>query len=148
MGSLWLMSNPRAQLPENPFLACVESKDFQEWIKQFITTLVEDYEIDGLIWDEPKAPDFVTIHPETIVKYGDCATSEMMMSGFACLIDELSLIAKKIRPELAISLFNMPKTDPRFSYMTSALENIDYAGFDGNFSRQSFFSRETGKDQA
>ena len=145
MCSMWLMSNPQAQLPEDPSLACVESKDFQEWTKQFITTLVEDYEIDGLIWDEPKAPDFVTKHPEAIAKYGECATPEMVMSEFARLIDELSSIAKKIRPELTVSLFNMPNTNPRFSYMTSGLENIDYAGFDGNFSRQSYFHEKPEK---
>jgi hypothetical protein len=139
MSSLWLTSNPQAQLPELPGIACVESEAFQKWIKEFIATLVSDYEIDGIIWDEPKMADFVSYHPDTIAKLGDGPTAEAMADSFAGLIGELSLIAKSIRPDMSITIFNMPKTNPYFSVKTAGLEGIDYAGFDGNFSRQSFF---------
>ncbi len=139
MSSPWLSKNPHAQLPEQPEIACIEAIEFQQWIKQFITTLVSDYDIDGIIWDEPKMVDFVTRHPETIAKLGSRPTPENMMDSFAGLLEELSLLAKSIRPDMSITIFNRPLTNSYFSTKVTGGKGIDYAGFDGNFSRQSFF---------
>ena len=71
MGSLWLHENPSACLPENPGIACIESPEFREWSLEFIRTLIRDYEVDGIIWDEPKAADFVTRHPAAVAALGE-----------------------------------------------------------------------------
>jgi hypothetical protein len=139
MASMWLSQNRHVELPECPGIACVESLDFQQWIKQFITTLVSDYDIDGIIWDEPKKFDFVTQHPETITMLGNNPAPENMADSFAELLQELSLIAKDIKPDMSITIFNMPLTRSYFSTKITKAKGIDYAGFDGNFSRQSFF---------
>jgi hypothetical protein len=139
MSSMWLAQNPQAQLPEYPYVACVESSAFRGWIIDFITKLVRDYDIDGIIWDEPKMADFVTSHPETVAKFGKNATKEDMAESFAGLIQEMSLAAKEIRPNMSITVFNMPLTSSYFSNKVTGAQGIDYAGFDGNFSRQSFF---------
>lgn len=145
MASMWLSQNPQAQLPECPGVACIESSDFQKWIREFMTTLITDYEIDGIIWDEPKMVDFVSRHPDTIAKLGNNPSPEMMADSFAELIEELSLLAKKIRPDISITIFNMPIIGAYFTNKVTAATGIDYAGFDGNFSRQSFFHEPPGK---
>lgn len=102
-------------------------------------TPTADYEIDGIIWDEPKMVDFVSNHPETIARSGQNPSPEMMADSFAGLIEELSLLAKEIRPGISITIFNMPVIGAYFTNKVTAAAGIDYAGFDGNFSRQSFF---------
>ena len=54
-------------------------------------------------------------------------------------IQTLISTAKKLRPELAITLFNMPPTTPEFTRRAAALEYVDYAGFDGTLCGKSYF---------
>jgi hypothetical protein len=136
MASMWLVQNPQAQMASHPWIARVESEDFQEWIKQFITTLVSDYELDGIIWDEPKIPSALNEND---------LTYRPMEDSLADLLGDLSEIAKNIRPEMSITIFNMPKSSTYFSNKVAGMKAVDYAGFDGNFSRQSFFHEEPKK---
>ncbi len=139
MGSLWLNSFPGARLPENSNVACVESPEFREWSLGFIRQLIGDYELDGIIWDEPKAADFVTAHPDTVAALGENYGVEGICRSFAGLIGEWTTAAREIRPELTVSIFNMPHTNPIFTGLCAGLPGIDYAGFDGGLALASFF---------
>ncbi|UKI31052.1 MAG: hypothetical protein L6W00_24885 [Lentisphaeria bacterium] len=139
MSSLWLTANPAAALPENPGVACVESPEFRKWSLEFIRTLMREYDLDGIIWDEPKEADRMTRHPATLAAFGEEYDVECLCRSFAELIGEWTDAAREIRPELIVTLFNMPVTNPLFTRLCSALPGLNYTGFDGGLCLQSYF---------
>ncbi len=143
MPGLWISGHPEAQVPEytgwtGP-IACLESDVFRCWIKEFMDTLLNDYPLDGIIWDEPKSDTMVSKHPATIAKYGSSPTPEQMADGFVDFLDDLTSYCLTIRPDLCITLFNMASASTRFTQAATAIKGIQYAGYDGNLSRHSFF---------
>ena len=145
MPSIWLAEHPESQLPENPTLACVEEPAFREWIDGFIGTLCADYPVDGLVWDEPKYTGLVTRHPATLAALGPEPTPQQMRESFARFVEGLTAAARRARPDLEVTLFNMPSVDPGFTARCAHIPGIDYLGFDGAFSRQSYFREEPAK---
>ncbi len=145
MGSVWLNTHPAVRLPELNGVACVESPEFREWSLEFIGELIRNYEVDGIIWDEPKSAGFVTAHPDAVAALGENYTEEDACRSFTGLIGEWNAAARKVRPELVITIFNMPGTNPLFSRMCAQLPGMDYAGFDGGLSLQSFYHEEPTK---
>ncbi len=139
MGSLWLNRHPRACLPELGGVACVESPEFRQWSTEFIETLVRDYEVDGIIWDEPKDVDFITAHPDAVAKLGQGYGAEACCRSFVELIGEWTTAALNIRPGLVMSIFNMPAANPVFTRLCAGIKGIDYAGYDGSLCDQSYF---------
>ena len=69
MPSMWLCMHPEAQLPGHPELACLENQAFRDWVKEFMTTLLTDYPLDGVIWDEPKSEGVISTHPDTLKRF-------------------------------------------------------------------------------
>lgn len=143
MPSLWLGQHPEAQVPgwtgfTGP-LACLEEPAFVEWIKQFMSTVLNDYPLDGIIWDEPKAERFVSTHPATLAKYGQAPTPEQMEDSFVEFLTDLTAHCREVRPDLSITLFNQKTSNERFTLAGASIPGIDYAGYDGNLARQSFF---------
>ncbi len=145
MGSIWLNDHPDIRLPEFNAIACAESPEFRQWSREFIEGVVSDYEVDGIIWDEPKIADHVTTHPEAVAALGADYGPEDACRSFAELIGEWTAAARRIRPELVVSIFNMPKTNPVFTRMCAQLPGIDYAGYDGGLSLQSYFHEKPTK---
>ncbi|NLF38871.1 hypothetical protein GX586_05460 [bacterium] len=143
MPSLWLLQHPEAHVPgyvgwTGP-MACVESAVFREWIKDFMATLLTDYPLDGIIWDEPKEERLVSRHHDTCAKFGPDPTPEQMEDGFIDFLDDLSAHCLSIRPGLCITLFNQTPQSGRFTQAACAIPAIRYAGYDGNLARQSYF---------
>lgn len=145
MTSVWLSENPSSQIPENPLYACMEDEAFISWSCDFIRTLFSDYELDGVIWDEPKLPELVTAHPAAVRKYGPGYSREQACRGFAELLEKWTGIARGLRPEISVSLFNMPHTVPEFSKLCAKMPGLDYLGYDGSLALQSFFHEEPTK---
>ncbi len=146
MPSLWLAQHPEAQIPDHigwtgP-MACVESSVFRDWIKGFMTTLLTDYPLDGIVWDEPKAERLISKHPETLAKFGPEPTPEQMEDGYIDFLDDLTRHCLSINPDLCITLFNQKTSSERFTAAGAAISGIRYAGYDGNLSRQSYFHEE------
>ena len=147
MPSIWLAQNPEAQIPvtekgQDP-LACLENEAFREWIKDFMETLLRDYPLDGIIWDEPKGLDVRSLHPDTIKRFGENPTVEQMENGFADFLEDLTAHCCGIRDDLEVTLFNMPHVSKSASLKLAALPGIDYAGFDGRLAPESFFHEKT-----
>jgi len=141
MPSLWLATNPRFQVPADYWmpLACLESREFLDWAGDFVGTIVRDYELDGIIWDEPKGVDVISRHPDTVAKYGSEPTVEQMMESFVGFLGMLIERCLEIRPGLAMTLFAQ-KMDPEyFTSRAARINGIEYFGFDGNLARQSMF---------
>lgn len=141
--SLWLSQNPKSQIPgfENfsgP-LACLENEPFQNWCKEFMADIVRDYPIDGVIWDEPKFPDVISRHPDTLAKFGDNPRPKQMESSFIEFIQDLTEHCLSINFELTITLMKHYTSSEHFTLGATAIPSIDYAGFDGPLCRQSFF---------
>ncbi|MBC2602636.1 hypothetical protein [Puniceicoccus vermicola] len=144
--SLWLTQNPEAQIPNfSTFfgpVACIEHQAFRDWIKSFMKTLLTDYPLDGIIWDEPKEEQTISHHPDTISKFGPDPTVEEMEDSYLEFLTELTGHCKSLNPELLITLFNQKTSTERFTLGGGSISGIDYAGYDGNLARQSYFHEE------
>ena len=147
MSGYWLSEHPECQIPGYPGLAALEDQKFRTWAGGFIRNLVENFSIDGIIWDEPKGVRTLSRHPATLEKFGNNQTSEQAMDSSVEFIAELTSIAKSIKPELIISLFNMPAVLEYFTIRASSIPGIDYTGFDGSCCRQSYFHEEPRKNK-
>lgn len=141
MASLWLGQHPEYRVPDEYWLpvACIECEEVRAWIRGFMRTLIEDYAIDGIVWDEPKAPTLVSHHPATIAKYGPEPTEQDMSDSFCEFMAELTAYCHELNPRLVQTLF-CEKTDPEFfTRAVSKTPHIDYFGYDGNLSKQRYF---------
>lgn len=143
MVSPWLAQHPEAQVPGysgwNGPVACVESTVFRAWIRQFMGTLLADYPLDGLIWDEPKAESVVSHHPDTRARFGASPTPQQMEDGFVEFLADLTAYCLTVRPGLRVTLFNQGKSSPRFTSAAAAIPHVHFAGYDGNLCAMSSF---------
>lgn len=144
MPSVWLARNPQYQVPDECWLpaGCVESPGVRDWIKSFMKTLITDYALDGIVWDEPKEPTRISHHPDTIARFGENPTEQDMAAGFCEFFEDLTGYCNRLRPDLIQTLF-CQKTEPEFfTRMISQNPHIHYFGYDGNLCRQSVFREE------
>jgi len=144
--SIWGVEHPESQVPGfsgfNPPVACLENQAFRDWIKGFMTTLLTDYPLDGIIWDEPKHEKLISLHPDTRAWYGDHPTVENMEDGYVDFLRDLTAHCLAIKNDLLITVSNQKTSSERFTQATAAIEGISYAGYDGNLARESFFHEE------
>lgn len=139
MAGYWLVNHPEAQVPGHPGLGCLESPEFNAWSEGFIRMMAESFDIDGIIWDEPKGVDTICMHPATLARFGPNPTREDMYKSSLDYLTRLTATAKRIRPELNFTIFNMPGTPSEFTAACGRIPGIDYTGFDGTCCEQSFF---------
>lgn len=143
MPSRWLLQHPEAQIPDHTGwmgpMACLESQVFRDWVKEFMNTLLTDYPLDGIIWDEPKDEQRISLHPDTIARFGMHPTPEQMEDGFVDFLSDLTNYCLTLKPNLTVTLFNQMTYSERFTRLNCAIPGIRYAGYDGNLARQSFF---------
>lgn len=142
MPCIWLTEHPEFSLPGRPWLACIESEPFREWCRDFVGTILRDYDIDGIFWDEPKNPNLVSYHPDTLAAYGPEPREKDMHDGFIDFLEELSSFCKSISPGLFITMFNTRQTSEYFTRKASSMPSIDCCGYDGNCSKTSYFREE------
>ena len=148
MTGYWISHHPEFQIPGNPCVACLECPEVVDWALGFIRELITDYPVDGIIWDEPKYVDWISRHPETLVRFGHSPTTEQIIGSAVEFLGALNKEALSIRPELTITLFNIPITPPSYTIRASKLKGIAYCGFDGSCSMQSYFHEEPRKFKA
>lgn len=146
MSSTWIAQNPHAKVPDylgfpGP-VGCIENKEFVDWITNFMGTVIRDYPVDGIIWDEPKDEALISRHPDTLAKFGPEPTEQQMEDSFVEFLGNLNAHCLSINPNLINTLFNQKTSSDRFTRASSALPGIQYAGYDGNLSRQSFYHEE------
>lgn len=141
LASMWLAMNDDAAEPNNTFwpLGCVSNEKFCQWIREFLSTLIGDYDLDGVIWDEPKGVDFISHHPDTIRKYGGSPTVTQMMNAMIEFLQMCTTHVKSIRPELAVTLFTQKQLPEYFTSNAAKIKGLDYFGYDGNLARESFY---------
>ena len=144
MASNWLVKNTQYQVPNNYYLpvACVECDEVRDWVKQFMHFILTNFDIDGIIWDEPKAVDMISLHPATIAKYGENPTAENMMDGYIDFFNDIAGYCRELRPDVEQTLFCMPADPEYFTSRISKSPYIDYFGYDGNLSNQRRFKEE------
>ena len=144
MPSMWLVQHPECRVEADYWcpVACLESEPFRAWIKGFMKTLLCDYDLDGIIWDEPKAPTLISHHPDTIKRFGANPTEQDMAVGYCEFFDDLTGYCRSLKPSLVQTLFCI-KTEPEFfTARISKNKEIAYFGYDGNLSRQRRFKEE------
>ena len=141
MPSVWLSIHPEYSLPCPGWMpvACLEAKEFREWAKDFMGILIKDYDLAGIIWDEPKGVSVISKHPETIAKFGKEPTEKHMHDSFVEFIGMINDHCLSIKPKLSNTLFAQ-KTDPEyFTSKVAEVKGIEYFGYDGNFAMQSYY---------
>ncbi len=143
MVSTWLAQHPQHAI-ETGWLpaACLEVPEFREWLMGFMTTLLTDYDLDGIIWDEPKSIDAISTHPATVAKYGPEPTAQDMIDGFLDFLRELTDHCQSLKPQLAQTLFVQNFDPPAFTEQAARLPSLEYFGYDGNLARQSTFHEQ------
>ena len=139
MPSPWLMQHSEALVPGSTTTASLMSPEFLEFSLDYIRTMLKSFDLDGLVLDEPKAVEMIDRSPRVLKRFGENpSVSDMytlMLEYLQLLIDD----AKKLKPDLSVTLFNMPPTPEEFTRASAKLRGLDYAGFDGPCSAQSFF---------
>jgi hypothetical protein len=142
--SVFLAEHPECLAPVKSWMpvVAVESPVFREWIKGFLKTLLTDYPLDGIIWDEPKEVGTIHRHPDAVRLYGKDPSEAQMIGGFLDFLGDLTAHCQALRPSIKQTLF-CQKTDPEsFTRKAAALPHLVWHGYDGNFCRQSFFHEE------
>jgi len=147
MISLWLTMHPECQVPGHPDLACIEAEPFVQWIQDFLSTLIRDHAVDGVIWDESKRSGLISTHPATVKKFGGVPTTEQAQDSFVEFLDELSSCCIAIRPNLVITMFNTAGAPEYFTSRAARIPHIQYCGYDGNFCQWSFFREPPRQDK-
>ena len=146
MASTWVTQHPEAAVPgaagfAGP-VACVESPMFREWLAGFMDTVLGDYPLDGIIWDEPKAVRQISTHPDTVRRFGPNPTASDMARGFVEFLDWLVTHCAARRPGLVQTLFAQATDPEEFTAAAARVAGLTYHGYDGNLSRQSYFHEE------
>ena len=140
MPSIWLAENPQYNLQTYWFpIACLEAPEVREFFKNFMKTIITEYDIDGIVWDEPKGVQEISHHPATIALFGPNPTPEDMIVGFCEFFEELTAYCHELNPNLVQTLF-CQKTNPTdFTERISKTKHITYFGYDGNLCQQRVF---------
>jgi hypothetical protein len=147
MHCLWLSMHPECQVPGHPELACIEAEPFVEWMHEFMGTLIGDYELDGIVWDEIKRSGLVSTHPATLKKFGHAPSTEEAQDSFVEFLDDLTTHCMKIRPELTVTMFNSATAPEYFTAKAARIPHFHYCGYDGNFCEFSFYKEKPHQDK-
>ena len=144
MPSMWLAMNPEYAVNEDYWcpVACVESKPFRDFVKGFMKTLITDYDLDGIVWDEPKAPTLISHHPDTIKRFGENPTALDMATGYCEFLEDITDYCKSLNPNLVQTLFCIKEEEEFFTSMAAKNKDIEYFGYDGNLAKQRVFKEE------
>ncbi len=142
--SAWLFEHPEYVVKGDYFLpvACLESEPVREWMKDFMRILITEYDVDGIIWDEPKAPTMISKHPDTIKRFGPNPTAQDMAQGYCEFFSDMTSYCKSLRPDIIQSLFCIKYEEEFFTSQIAKNNEIEYFGYDGNLSCQRFFKEE------
>ena len=147
MHCMWLTMHPECQVPGHPDLACIDAEPFVEWIRDFMSTLVRDHAVDGIIWDEIKRSGLISTHPDTVKKYGGLPTTEEAQDGFVAFLQDLTALCVEIRPELTITMFNSATVPEYFTSRAARIPHFHFCGYDGNMCEWSFFHEPSRQDK-
>lgn len=123
-------------------MACLEAGEFRAWIKDFMKELLTSYDLDGIVWDEPKGMKLISNHPDTIAKYGPNPTESNMIDSFVNFLEELTTYCQSLKPGIIQTLFAQKTDSEEFTRKAARTKNIAYFGYDGNLARQSIFHEE------
>lgn len=105
-------------------------------------TLITDYAIDGIIWDEPKASTLISHHPDTIKRFGSSPTAQDMAHGYCEFFSELTEYCHHLRSDLTQTLFCIKHEEAYFTAEIAQTKYLDYFGYDGNLCKQRYFKEE------
>lgn len=149
MTSMWLAQHPQYKVDADYWspVACIESEEVRTHIKDFMSVLINDYDLDGIIWDEPKAPTLISHHPDTIKRFGENPTEHDMAIGFCEFFEDLTDHCYALNPNLVQTLFTIKFEDPYFTSTIAKNPHITYFGYDGNLCKQRRFKEPIAKSK-
>jgi len=109
---------------------CAQHPKTRSHIRQHLELMFTKYEFDGVVWDEPHGTR-VCYCEHCRRACGGEPTSEWQCGQMAALLDEMSHLAKSLRPGTVVSLLAQPSDE---TLMKSLLQtkHIDYLGSAGH----------------
>ncbi len=113
---------------KDEMVSCVNNPKVIEHITWALTTLLEQFGFDGLIWDEPHSRMCHCEHCTALNADRDTGWHHLR---FAHFLDEMSLYARSLRDDLVVSVFVQPNQDALLDALLDT-RSIDYIGSDGH----------------
>ena len=104
MSSPFICAHPEWALPGYPGCGCLDVPEVVEASVKFIELIVKNFEIDGLILDEPKEAETPSSHPATVARYGHPGTAEDARASMLGYLRTLIAAAKLLKAQQKISL--------------------------------------------
>lgn len=116
--------------------SCVNNPLFNDFFEKTTTNLLLNYDIDGIILDEPKMHDVPCFCSacRALMKNEDPVM--FRKKSLVSFLDRAAVNMKKIKPSIEISLFNDTIYPLDFHNMTAAIPGIDFHGTDGSLAGQ------------
>jgi hypothetical protein len=144
MPSPWLLNHSEAQIPNSKSglgpVACIESPVFVGWLKEFMKRLLNNYDLDGIVWDEPKFTEWTSNHPDSVKVYGSNPTPEDADDSFVNFMSDLCAFCAAQKQNLIQTFFFSPANREYFtSNAVKKIKNISFAGYDGPLAPCSYF---------
>ena len=139
MPSVWLARNPQYAIPYWLPIGCLECQEVRDFIKDFVHSVIRDYAVDGIVWDEPKGIPQISHHPATIARFGESPTKENMVDSFCEFFADLVKSCHELTPSLIQTLFCQATEEPAITGRLAKTPYLNYFGYDGNLSKQRVF---------
>ncbi|MEM6551085.1 MAG: hypothetical protein AAF750_02930 [Planctomycetota bacterium] len=140
--SHFTLMNPDALIEEAPgrprlkgeMPCCVNKTKVRDHIRHTLDVMLDGFEFDALIWDEPHA------HPcacDACQRDHGTPDADRYNASFVRFIDDMNRHARAVRPDLMTGVF----VEPHDRGLLEALlrsKTLDYAGSDGHIRRPSY----------
>lgn len=104
--------------------------------------LLNDYPVEGIIWDEPKGITYISSHKDTLERVGHAPDGDDMADLAVDFWEGAFEVVKKCNPNIKNILFANKGVPDNFIEKIINSPTLDYFGYDGTLSKQSFFHEE------
>lgn len=107
--------------------------EVKEYFIRLTTQMITDYELDGIIWDEPKSTfiEWQDFSPLALQNNPD-SSYVTYMEDFVSFFSEVNSALKAARPELSIVHFDEACRNDTVVQQGARIQHLDYYGTDGH----------------
>lgn len=127
-------TEPGTPRVEGEMPACVNKPRVRDHFRHSLDLMLEGFEFDGLIWDEPHAHACACADCRRVLGPPD---ADRYNASFARFVDDMNAHARAIRPALMTGAFVLPTDNALLDALTSC-ETLDYLGSDGHVRRPTY----------
>ncbi|MGC9343910.1 MAG: hypothetical protein ACP5E3_14490, partial [Bacteroidales bacterium] len=106
--------------------------EVKEYFIDMVSRVIDSFDIDGIIWDEPKStvPEWQD-HSELALRNNPDTSFVKYMQDFATFYSEVNAEIKIKKPDLTIVHFDEACRNDTVIEVSATIKNLDYYGTDG-----------------